>query len=214
MHQGAETTQPGLVRGAGGASSAGARPGAALAETKRHHCDRHVRHHLDQVRHDGTPEGRPGTSSDGLEWDLEFGHPIFHTRKEAVSTRRPHTHSKRKHPTVTQSFLHSRLCLPRLLTRLILLQSTPSLSSSSLHPSQSTLTIDYFNKNHRMAEDSPDIRPSTPNWNGADTPERPSLSRTSSSLSGILSKGAERVGEDWAEGPLLLLGELPTTSNN
>lgn len=63
-----------------------------------------------------------------------------------------------------------------------------------------------------MAEDSPDIRPSTPNWNGADTPERPSLSRTSSSLSGILSKGAERVGEDWAEGPLLLLGEFRASS--
>lgn len=60
-----------------------------------------------------------------------------------------------------------------------------------------------------MAEDSPSIRPTTPaDFNGADTPERPSLSRTSSSLSGILSKGAERVGEDWAEGPLLLLGEL------
>lgn len=60
-----------------------------------------------------------------------------------------------------------------------------------------------------MAEDSPSIRPTTPpTFNGADIPERPSLSRTSSSLSGILSKGAERVGEDWAEGPLLLLGKL------
>lgn len=55
--------------------------------------------------------------------------------------------------------------------------------------------------------DSPIIRPTTP-ASEYDGPPRLPLNRSSSSLSGLAHRGAERAGEDWSE-PLVLLGALP-----